>query len=107
MGIFKNIFGQDKIKTGSSFKRNYRPDSLHRILRRAKVRYPATFGNLSRKELDKIEKLITRYAKRLSTSMGFPYHTKYRMKLDAHKLYKKGEISYEDLKDFKRIIDAL
>lgn len=107
MSIFKNIFSQDKIKTGSGFKSTYGPDSLHRILRRAKVRYPATFGNLTQQELYKIEKLITRYAKRLSTGTGFSSHTKYRMRLDAHKLYKKGKISYEDLKDFKKIIDAL
>jgi len=106
MGLFNKFFSS-KIKTGSNFKSTYGEDSLHRLLRRAKNSAPSTLGNVSYEELDKLEKIIAKYAKNLPTGAGFSYHTKYRMKQDVYKLWRKNEISEEDMKDFKKIIEAL
>ncbi len=107
MGIFKKYFGDGKIKTGNSFNKNYGPDSLHRILRRAKANSPSTLRNLSYKELDKLEKMIAKRARSLSTSSGFTYKTKWRMKQDTAKWWRKAEITKEDMEDFNKIIDEL
>jgi hypothetical protein len=106
MGFFKNILG-GKVKTGSGFKSTYGEDSLHKLLMKAKYRAPSTMANVSTEELGKLEKLIGKYAKNLSTGSGFSGNTKYRMKQDVYKLWRKDEISEEDMKDFKKIIDAL
>jgi len=107
MGIFKNYFGGGKIKTGSSFNESYGPNSLHRILRRAKAHSPSTLSNVSYKDLDKLEKMIARKAHNLSASSGFSYKTKWRMKQETAKWWRKGEITKEDMKDFNKIIDEL
>ncbi len=106
MGFFNSFFG-GKIKTGSNFKSTYGEDSLHRLLHRAKNSHPSTLGNVSYKELDKLEKIIAKYAKSLPTGTKFSYHIKYRMKQDVYKLWRQHEISEEDMKDFKKIIEAL
>lgn len=106
MGIFNKYFG-GKVKTGSGFKQSYGPESLHKILRRAKYNSPSTLGNLSTKDLDKLEKLIASKARRLPTGASFGYHTKLYMKRTVSKWWRKNEITKEDLKDFHNIIDAL
>ena len=107
MGIFKKYFGGGKVKTGGGFNKSYGPDSLHRTLRRAKAHSPSTLRNLSYKELDKLEKMIAKYARRLSTSSGFSYKTKWRMKQETAKWWRSGEITKEDMEDFNKIIAEL
>lgn len=107
MGIFKNFFSKKPVKTGSGFKSTYGQDSLHEILRDAKRSMSSTLGNVSYEELDKLEKVIAKRAKRLPTGAGFSSYTKRYMKEDVYDLYKKHEITEEDMKDFKKIIDAL
>ncbi len=106
MGFFSSIF-KGKIKTGSAFNHNYGPESLHQLLIKAKIRGGSQTANLSKQDLKKIEKIIAKHAKYLPPGGKFSGYTKYRMKMEAYRLYKKGEITYEDLKDFKRIIKAL
>jgi len=107
MGIFSKYFGGKKIKTGNNFNQDYGPDSLHRIILRAKVHSPQTLRNLSYKELDKLEKMIAKYAKSVSTTSGFSYKTKWRMKQETAKLWRQGEITKQDMEDFNKIIDEL
>lgn len=106
MGFFKSIFG-GKVKTGSGFKSTYGQDSLRQLLLKAKYQAPSTMANVSQEELRKLENLISRYAKNLPTGSGFSGRTKYLMKQDAYKLWRKNEISKQDLADFKKIIDAI
>jgi hypothetical protein len=106
MGIFKSILG-GKIKTGNQFNADYGPDSLHRLLVRAKIRGGSQTANLSDADLKKIEKIITKHAKYIPAGGKFSGYTKYRMKTEIYRLYKKNEISWEDLEDFKRIVSAL
>ncbi len=106
MGIFSSIF-KGKIKTGASFNKDYGPESLHQLLIKAKIRGGSQTANLSSQDLKKIEKIIAKHAKYLPPGGKFSGYTKYRMKMEAYRLYKKNEISYEDLQDFKRIIKAL
>lgn len=106
MGIFKRILG-GKVKTGTSLNKDYGPESLHDLLIKAKIRGGSSTANLSHSDLAKFEKIISTYAKYIPAGGKFSGHTKYLMKLKGHKLYKKNEITWEDLKDFKKIIDAL
>jgi len=104
MGIFKSILGS-KIKPGYEFNESYGPESLHELLVHAKIQGGSQTANLSDDDLKKFEKIIAKHAK---YSRGkFSGYTKYRMRMEGHKLYNKNEISWEDLKDFKRIVNAL
>ncbi len=106
MGFFSSIF-KGKVKTGSAFNQHYGPESLHQLLIKAKIKGGSKTANLSKQDLKKLEKIIAKHAKYLPRGGKFSGYTKYRMKMEAYRLYKKNEISYEDLEDFKRIIKAL
>ncbi len=106
MGIFKRMLG-GKIKTGSSFNKSYGPESLHDLLIKAKIRGGSSTANLSSSDLAKFEKIISTHAKYIPAGGKFSSRTKYLMRMKGHKLWKKNEISLEDLKDFKKIITAL
>ncbi len=107
MGIFKNIFGGGQIKTGSQLNKSYGPDSLHQKLSEAKIRGGSQTANLSSTDLKKFEDIIAKHASYLPPGGKFSGHTKYKMRMEAHKLFKQNEISWEDLKDFEKIVKAL
>lgn len=106
MGIFKNILG-GKVKTGSQFNKSYGPESLHNLLVKAKIRGGAQTANLSSGDLKKFENIIGKHAKYISPGGDFSGYTKYKMRMEGHRLYKKNQISWEDLKDFEKIVKAL
>jgi hypothetical protein len=107
MGIFKNIFGGGKVKTGGQFNKSYGPESLHDLMMKAKIRGGSQTANLSKQDIKKFEDIIAKHAKYLRPGAKFSGHTKYKMKMEAHRLYKKNEITWEDLKDFEKIVAAL
>jgi len=106
MGIFKNILG-GKVKTGGQFNKSYGQESLHYLLVKAKVRGGAQTANLSNDDLKKFEKIISKHAKYITAGGKFSDHIKYKMRLEGNRLYKKNQISWEDLKDFEKIVKAL
>jgi len=107
MGIFKNIFGSGQIKTGSQLNKSYGPESLHQKLSHAKIKGGSQTANLSSADLKKFEDLISKHASYLPPGGKFSGHTKYKMRMEAHKLYKQNQISWEDLKDFEKIVKEL
>ncbi len=107
MGIFKNIFGGGQIKTGSQLNKSYGPDSLHQKLSEAKIKGGSQTSNLSSTDLKKFEDIIAKHASYLPPGGKFSGHTKYKMRMEAHKLFKQNKISWEDLKDFEKIVKAL
>ena len=107
MGIFKNIFGSGQIKTGSQLNKSHGPDSLRRKLSQAKIKGGSQTANLSASDLKKFENIIAKHASYLPPGGKFSGHTKYKMRMEAHKLFKQNKISWEDLKDFERIVKAL
>lgn len=107
MGIFQNLFGSGKVKTGGQFNRTYGPDSLEDKLIHAKVKGGSSTANLSHTDLKIFEEIIAKYAKMLPAGAKFSGYTKYKMRMEGHKLFKTNKISWEDLKDFEKIVKAL
>jgi hypothetical protein len=107
MGIFQNLFGSGKVKTGGQFNRTYGPESLEDKLIEAKIKGGSSTSNLSHTDLKIFEDIIAKYAKMVPAGAKFSGHTKYKMRMEGHTLFKQNKISWEDLKDFEKIVKAL
>jgi hypothetical protein len=64
--------------------------------------------NLSKKDIDKFEKILSNKLKsKYRYSKGLNRYDRYELRLKLQKLWRDGEITKPDLKDFYKIIELL
>ncbi len=78
---------------------------LHKHMGKFFKKYRGTYSNLSKKDKAFFEGMVTQYAKHKSTGSSFGFSEKRRMRWDVEKARRQGTISYEDARDFKKLID--
>lgn len=78
---------------------------LHKQLGKFFKKYRGSYSNLSSKDKAFFEGLVTQYAKHKSTGSSFGFSDKRRMRWDVEKARRQGTITYEDARDFKKLID--
>ena len=69
--------------------------------------HKATYKNLSQEEKHGLHDMILDRAKHKKVGSEFNRIDRKKMRIQSYKKYKSGEISREDLKDYKRIIKGL
>lgn len=95
-----------KMGTGATFHRGLRgglDKTLKRLIRVNRV----TFRNISPKDREFISGIIAKHAQHRTTGAGYGWSDKRNMKMEVELARRTGKISFEDMKDFKRIIDLL
>ena len=78
---------------------------LHKHMGKFFKKYRGTYSNLSSKDKAFFEGMVTQYAKHKTTGSSFGFSDKRRMRWDVEKARRQGTISYEDARDFKKLID--
>lgn len=95
-----------KMGTGVTFHRGLRgglDKTLKRLIRMNRV----TFKNISPKDREFISGIIAKHAQNRTTGAGYGWSDKRNMKMEVELARRTGKISFEDMKDFKRMIDLL
>jgi len=95
-----------KMGTGVSFHRGLRgglDKTLKKLIRINRV----TFKNISPKDREFISGIIAKHARNRTTGAGYGWSDKRNMKMEIETARRTGKISFEDMKDFKRMIDLL
>lgn len=95
-----------KLGTGVTFSRKIR-GGFDRTLRNMWLKHRVTFRNLSQADRTFIGDLIQKHAVHRATGVGYTWSDRRRMKEEVEKARQSGKISYEDAKDFKKIISEL
>jgi len=93
-------------KTGGAFRKVGRTSARRRW---AKMRRqaPATYKNLSDKDIKYYESVVAPHAKAVKSGTGFNRLTRKKMKLQIERDRRKGTISYADSKDMKQMVNNL
>lgn len=111
---FNKAIKLEEIGTGKHFtggsEHTMRRKGLWGGLRKLKKRYRSTSANLSWKDLRKFHGVLSKEFKKMPTSQGtrgLSIKSKKRLKKKGRQLYKSGEVSKADLKDFKKIVGVL
>ncbi len=95
-----------KMGTGVTFHRGLRgglDKTLKKLIRINRV----TFKNISPKDREFISGIIAKHAQSRTTGAGYGWSDKRNMKMEVELARRTGKISFEDMKDFKRMIDLL
>lgn len=95
-----------KVGTGNSLTVSG-ASGLHKSLRRFLWKYRSTYKNISEKDRKYFEKFLIKHAGNKKTGSSFGYSKKRQMRLEIIDARKKGIISREDEKDFRKLINNL
>ena len=107
MGIYESLFGSSTDSRHAKHGRSLHSDkSFKSALKKFRLRvYGGSAGlNLSKAEADLIYKTVSPYFKRLPTGKKLSTSNKRNISYKFYKLYKAGDLSYEDYKDAKKIL---
>lgn len=106
----KTILGKEgnyKMKlggTGVSFTRGTKW-GFRRNLQKFIKQNRQTFKNISSKDAAFFEDLVSKHASSKTTGDAFTYGQKRKMKMEIENARRGGQITFEDAKDFKKLVD--
>jgi len=92
--------------TGKAFK-DKGVTGFQKHLQKMVRTHKTTFGNMSQEDTDRLHGIIQKRVSHKTTGSDISNYDKKIMKREAGAAYSRGEISKEDLKDFKNIINTL
>ncbi len=95
-----------KMNTGSGY-RSKGKKGIKRQLQKVRKRKPLSFGSLSDKDLDYFSSLVTPRAKALSRGSRIGRGARMKMKVDIDKQRRAGNITLDDSKAMKRLVDKM
>lgn len=93
--------------TGASFSRRVWFGGLDKKLRKMFYKDRATFKNLSKADRTFFADLVEKHAQARRTGVGYVYRDRRNMRLEIEKARRKRIISWDDSKDFKKMINEL
>lgn len=97
-----------KLGTGVTFSRSLPRGGFERTMRHMRSRdYKTTFRNLSKENVKFFGDLVQKHAAHRATGSGYNWRDRRKMNEEVWRAWKKGEISKEDRRDFKKIIEEL
>jgi len=94
------------VKTGGGFRVKGRMGVKRRLEKMRKYK-PATYKNISNKDIKYFEDLIKPHTKAVSRGTGIGRISRRDMKLKVERDRRKGIVSWEDAKDMKKMVDNL
>lgn len=94
------------MKTGSGY-RSKGKFGIKRQLQKIRKKKPLSFGSLSDKDLDYFSGLVTPRAKALSRGARIGRGARMKMKVDIDKQRRAGNITMDDAKAMKRLVDKM
>ncbi|HAZ28198.1 MAG TPA: hypothetical protein DCY48_00250 [Candidatus Magasanikbacteria bacterium] len=91
------------VKTGAGFRKMLYTKAVRKMFLDKRAQYK----NISMKDRNFFIGLVERYAKNKSVGHGMSRINRMAMRMDVERARRKGEISYEDARDFKKLIDQM